>query len=66
MVLTACVVSFAHGSNDVSNSIGPFNAIVMIHQTGTIRPDAPVPLWVLIAGGVGIGEFGVQRCEFLS
>ena len=55
MVLTACVVAFAHGSNDVSNSIGPFNALVEIYTSGSIRPGAPVPLWVLLCGGVGIG-----------
>ena len=55
MVVTACVVAFAHGSNDVSNSIGPFNALVEIYNHGTIRPGAAVPLWVLICGGVGIG-----------
>ena len=36
MVVTACVVAFAHGSNDVSNSIGPFNALVEIYNHGTI------------------------------
>uniref|UniRef100_A0A7S1CA17 Phosphate transporter n=1 Tax=Bicosoecida sp. CB-2014 TaxID=1486930 RepID=A0A7S1CA17_9STRA len=62
MIVTACVVSFAHGSNDVSNSIGPFNALYEIYAHGRIRPGAPVPLWVLVAGGtgivVGLGTYG--------
>jgi solute carrier family 20 (sodium-dependent phosphate transporter) len=54
MVITACVVAFAHGSNDVSNSIGPFSAIVAIYSSGTSDVSQPVPDWVLFAGGFGI------------
>lgn len=54
MVLTACVVSFAHGSNDVSNAIGPFVAVLQLALTGGLLPEAGVPTWVLILGGLGI------------
>lgn len=56
MVMTACVVALAHGSNDVSNSIGPFNAIIGIYTTGDLDLSASVPLWVLVCGGLGIGK----------
>lgn len=58
MVLTACIVSFAHGSNDVSNSIGPLNAISEIYNTGSVQ-QGPVPVWILAFGGVGIGKCNV-------
>ena len=54
MVTTACVVSFAHGSNDVSNAIGPFTAIQEIWFTGQISTDSKPPVWILVGGGVGI------------
>ena len=54
MVVTACVVSFAHGSNDVSNSVGPFTAIVEIYSTGAIPTGSGTPVWILVAGGTGI------------
>eukprot|EP00943_MAST-04B_sp_MAST-4B-sp1_P002324 g2324.t1 len=54
MVITACVVSFAHGSNDVSNAIGPFTAIQEIWFTGQISTDSKPPVWILVGGGVGI------------
>ena len=54
MVATACVVSIAHGSNDVSNAVGPFTAIAHIHSTGQIPKGGAAPLWVLIIGGIGI------------
>lgn len=53
MVLTACVVSFAHGTNDVSNAIGPFTAISEIYFTHNIT-RSPSPLWILMYGGTGI------------
>ena len=36
MVLTACVVALAHGSNDVSNAIGPFKGILTAYQSNSI------------------------------
>ena len=54
MVVTACVVSFAHGSNDVSNSVGPFTAIMEIWLTGQISTNSAPPVWILVLGGVGI------------
>ena len=49
-----CVVSIAHGSNDVSNAVGPFTAIAHIHATGQIPRGGAAPVWVLMCGGVGI------------
>ena len=48
MVITACVVSIAHGSNDVSNAVGPFTAIVHIYSTQQIPNGGAAPVWVLI------------------
>ncbi len=52
--ITACFVAFAHGSNDVANSIGPLAAIVNTVQAGEILTTVPVPTWVLLLGAVGI------------
>ena len=55
MVLTACAMAFAHGSNDVANAIGPVAAVVSIVQSGgEVASQAALPLWVLFLGGVGI------------
>ncbi len=57
-VITACFVAFAHGSNDVANSIGPLAAIVGMYEdmefVGNISSKVPVPGWVLLLGAVGI------------
>ncbi|MEL6868540.1 MAG: inorganic phosphate transporter, partial [Pseudomonadota bacterium] len=36
MVITACGMAFAHGSNDVANAIGPLAAVITVAQTGVI------------------------------
>jgi PiT family inorganic phosphate transporter len=54
MVVTACSMAFAHGSNDVANAIGPLAAVVSIAQTGEIAAKSSLPIWVLVLGGVGI------------
>lgn len=54
---TSCYVAFAHGSNDVSNSISPVLAIFVVLQTGVIptAANAPViPIWILVLGGLGM------------
>jgi PiT family inorganic phosphate transporter len=53
-IMTACAVAFAHGSNDVANSIGPLAALVNVAYGGEIGGKAPVALWMLGLGGVGI------------
>ncbi|MDX2410981.1 MAG: inorganic phosphate transporter [Woeseiaceae bacterium] len=54
MVVTACGMAFAHGSNDVANAIGPLAAVVSIAQTGEIAAKSALPIWVLALGGGGI------------
>lgn len=53
-VETAAVASFAHGSNDVSNAVGPLSAIYLIWKTADLSSKAPVPVWVLAYGGAAI------------
>ncbi len=53
-VFTACMDSFAHGANDVANSIGPFAAVWTIYDTGKVGSKTDVPVWILILGGAGI------------
>ena len=54
MVITACGMAFAHGSNDVANAIGPLAAVISVAQTGIVGANSFLPLWVLALGGVGI------------
>jgi PiT family inorganic phosphate transporter len=55
-ILSACFVAFAHGANDVANAIGPMSAVLSVAMAGgdSIAAEAPVPIWVLALGGVGI------------
>lgn len=54
MVVTACAMAFAHGSNDVANAIGPVAAVVSVASTGEVGQSAALPIWVLLLGGIGI------------
>ena len=54
-VITACAMSFAHGSNDVANAMGPFSAVYQTWSTGVVPgKSANVPYWILCMGGAGI------------
>lgn len=46
--------SFAHGANDVANSIAPVAAIIYIYRYGELNAEAPVNKWILAYGGFGI------------
>jgi len=55
MVVTACCMAFAHGSNDVANAIGPLAAVVsVVNSGGEIGAKAPLVWWILPLGAVGI------------
>jgi len=62
MVITACGMAFAHGSNDVANAIGPLAAVISIAKSGTFEAKSALPLWVLVVGGggivIGLATFG--------
>ena len=55
MIVTACAMAFAHGSNDVANAIGPLAAVVsIVEHGGQITAKAELAWWILPLGGVGI------------
>ncbi|KAK4180680.1 putative phosphate permease [Triangularia setosa] len=47
-ILTACTASFAHGANDIGNSVGPWAVIYSAWSTGSAAASkAEVPIWQL-------------------
>ncbi|WWC93249.1 hypothetical protein V866_000082 [Kwoniella sp. B9012] len=57
-VLTACTASFAHGANDIGNSVGPWAVIYSAWNTGdAAQSKLPVPVWQLavLSGMISIG-----------
>jgi PiT family inorganic phosphate transporter len=59
VIISSCAVAFAHGANDVANSVGPLAAVANILKTGAVEMKVPVPLWILVLGGAGI-VFGLS------
>lgn len=53
-IMSACLMAFAHGANDVANAIGPLSASIAVITTGMIQPSTNVPAWALALGGCGI------------
>ena len=56
MLLTACAMAFAHGSNDVANAIGPLAAVEsIVANGGDIASKTGMAPWVLPLGALGMG-----------
>jgi inorganic phosphate transporter, PiT family len=53
-IVSAGVMAFAHGANDVANAIGPLAGVVNILQSGEVTSQSSIPAWVLLLGGGGI------------
>ncbi len=53
-IISASLMAFAHGANDVANAIGPLAAAVGTLTTGVIAMQLAIPTWILALGGGGI------------
>lgn len=58
LVVSAALLSFAHGANDVANAVGPLAAIVQASQSGSFTDAVSIPFWVMVIGAFGI-SFGL-------
>lgn len=54
VIAGAALLSFAHGSNDVANAIGPLAGIYAAMTEATLTGRAPLPFWILLVGALGI------------
>ena len=54
LICSTALLSFAHGSNDVANAVGPLAAIVSAAASGEIATKVAIPFWVMCIGAVGI------------
>lgn len=58
LVISAALLSFAHGANDVANAVGPLAAIVHATEFGDFASKVAIPTWVMVIGAFGI-SFGL-------
>ncbi|MFT6453086.1 MAG: PiT family inorganic phosphate transporter [Halocynthiibacter sp.] len=58
LVISAALLSFAHGANDVANAVGPLAAIVHASEFGEFAGKVNIPTWVMVIGAFGI-SFGL-------
>ncbi|KAJ5123220.1 hypothetical protein N7448_009317 [Penicillium atrosanguineum] len=70
-VLTACTASFAHGANDIGNSVGPWAAIYSAWSTGDpVSSKAAVPVWQLavlaICISIGLITYGYNIMKVMG
>ena len=60
LIVSAALLSFAHGANDVANAVGPLAAIVQASSSGEYITAISIPLWVMVIGAAGI-SFGLLK-----
>lgn len=53
-VFTASAFAFSHGSNDISNALGPFAGVLDVLSTGRIDDSADVPFAALLTCGIAL------------
>ena len=70
LICAAALLSFAHGSNDVANAVGPLAAIVNAVTEGEVASKVTLPFWVLAIGAIGIAVglllFGPKIIEIVG
>ncbi|OAL46839.1 phosphate-repressible phosphate permease-like protein [Pyrenochaeta sp. DS3sAY3a] len=54
-VVSAMMMSIAHGSNDVANAVGPWSAVYQTFQEGRVATKSGTPVWMLVVAGLLLG-----------
>lgn len=54
-VVSAMMMSIAHGSNDVANAVGPWSAVYQTYQEGRVATESGTPVWMLVVAGLLLG-----------
>ncbi|CAL8580602.1 hypothetical protein XPA_006324 [Xanthoria parietina] len=54
-VLSAMLMSIAHGSNDVANAVGPWAATYSTWRANEVATKVPTPVWMLVIAGFLLG-----------
>jgi len=70
-VLTACTASFAHGANDIGNSVAPWTVIYSAWKTGdAAKSKLPVEVWQLavlaLAISIGLCTYGYNIMKVMG
>ncbi|KAL4881857.1 phosphate transporter [Aspergillus karnatakaensis] len=54
-VVSAMLMSIAHGSNDVANAVGPWVGVYNTYRSGVTNTEAGTPVWMLVVAGLLLG-----------
>ncbi|KAF2467987.1 phosphate-repressible phosphate permease [Lindgomyces ingoldianus] len=54
-VISAMMMSIAHGSNDVANAVVPWAAVYETYKAGVVKTRSPTPIWFLVVAGLLLG-----------
>ncbi|KAF2027851.1 phosphate transporter [Setomelanomma holmii] len=54
-VASVMMMSIAHGSNDVTNAVGPLVASYNTYTSGEVTSRADTPIWILVTAGLLLG-----------
>ncbi|KAI9657546.1 MAG: hypothetical protein M1831_004162 [Alyxoria varia] len=54
-VLSALLMSIAHGSNDVANAVAPWASAYQVWREGIVSDDSDTPVWILVVAGFLLG-----------
>ena len=70
-IITACTASFAHGANDIGNSVGPWAVIYSAWSTGdAAKAKAAVPVWQLavlsVTISIGLATYGYNIMKVMG
>ncbi|KAG9256691.1 phosphate transporter [Emericellopsis atlantica] len=54
-VVSAIIMSIAHGSNDVANALGPWVGAYNTWKTERVDDEADTPIWIIVVAGFLLG-----------